>query len=31
MEPLVAAGVLVSGLEVEGQKGTWLSLPELAG
>jgi len=30
-DALVASGALVRGLEVEGQKGTWLSLPELAG
>ncbi|MCJ7738085.1 MAG: winged helix DNA-binding domain-containing protein [Anaerolineae bacterium] len=31
IDALVGAGTLVSGLEVEGQKGTWISLPELAG
>ncbi|MCJ7548931.1 MAG: winged helix DNA-binding domain-containing protein [Anaerolineae bacterium] len=31
IDVLVEAGSLVSGLEVEGQQGTWLSLPELAG
>jgi len=30
IDVLVEAGSLVSGLTVEGQKGTWLSLPELA-
>jgi len=31
IDALVAAGALVDGLQVEGQKGTWISLPELAG